>query len=397
MIRPPLFHIMHIDVASLLIAMTLSLLTIAVALLAVMGRVNLAARRAQLGVCLQALGWVLLLSSGLVAAGGWADRLLSTLSMAGIAFGLACNAIAFDLWCGREAVARAPMVTAVVMTLGYCIGFDHYAFRVGWANGLLTLQLAMVLVTLCRTPRVPVGHWRWLMVISLLVQMAVTAARGVLGAFFTEQFPNFFAPHPANLLFALAANVTVVMSLVAILLAHRDEAARELERLASTDGVTDALNRRAWMTQASAILADSQRRQQPLCVMLVDLDLFKEINDTHGHEAGDRALKLFVQGMNAVGREHNVVCRYGGEEFAVLKRGADLAAIRAYDERLRAWLAEAGPRELGVTLCYSAGIAEVLDARDTVDAMLRRADSLLYSAKLLGRNRTLDEQSLGLV
>ena len=101
--------------------------------------------------------------------------------------------------------------------------------------------------------------------------------------------------------------------------------------------------------------------------------------------------------MNAVGREHNVICRYGGEEFAVLKRGANLAAIRAYDERLRAWLEEAGPRELGVALCYSAGIAEVLDAPDTVDAMLRRADSLLYSAKLLGRTRTLDEQSLGLV
>ena len=172
----------------------------------------------------------MLLSSGLVAAGGWADRLLSTLSMAGIAAGLACNAIAFDLWCGREAVARAPMVTAVVMTLGYCIGFDHYAFRVGWANGLLTLQLAMVLATLCRTPRVPVGHWRWLLVISLLVQMAVTAARGVLGAFFHRAVPPTSSRRirPTCCL-RWPQNVTVVMSLVAILLAHRDEAARELE------------------------------------------------------------------------------------------------------------------------------------------------------------------------
>jgi diguanylate cyclase (GGDEF)-like protein len=386
---------MHIDVASLLIAMTLNLLAIAAALPAVMGKVNLAARRAQIGVGLQAAGWVLLLSSSLVVAGGWADRLLSTLSMAGIALGLACNAIAFDLWCGRVAVARAPMVIAVLMTLGYCAGFDHYAFRVGWGNGLVTLQLAMVTASLCRRPLVPVGRWRWLLVISLLVQMAVTATRGVLGAFYTEQFPNFFAPHPANMLFALAANVTVVMSMVAILLAHRDEAARALEHLASTDGVTGALNRRAWMQQAGMLLADSQARQQPLSLMLLDLDLFKEINDTYGHEAGDRALKLFVQGMNAVGGERNLICRYGGEEFSMLKRG-DLAAIRAYDERLRAWLAEAGPRELGVELCYSAGIAEVLDGRDTVEAMLRRADSLLYSAKLLGRNRTLDEQALEL-
>jgi diguanylate cyclase (GGDEF)-like protein len=387
---------MHIDVASLLIAMTLSLLTTAVALLAVMGKVNPAARRAQIGIGLQAAGWVMLLSSGLVEAGSWSDRLLSTLSMATISAGLACNAIAFDLWYGRAGAARAQAIIALVMTAGYGIGFSHYAFRVGWANGLLALQLALVLVALCRRPLVPVGYWRWLLVASLLVQMVMTAARGVLGAFATEQFPNFFAPHPVNIVFALAANVTLVMSTVAILLAHRDEAARELVRLASTDGVTGALNRRAWLEQATQIIADSQRLQQPMCMMLLDLDHFKEINDTYGHEAGDRALKLFVDGMQIVGGPRNLVCRYGGEEFSVLKRDANLEAIRAYDQRLRAWLADAGPRELGMPLSYSAGITLLIDPRDTVEAMLRRADSLLYSAKMLGRNRTLDEKTLEL-
>ncbi|MHA4868527.1 GGDEF domain-containing protein [Duganella sp. PWIR1] len=370
------------------------MLVVAGALLAVMGKVKQAARRAQIGVVAQAAGWVLLLASSLMAPGSWSDRLLSTLSMAGIAGGMAYSAVAFDLWCGRLATSRAPAVIAVVMTLGYGIGFDHYAFRVGWANGLLTLQLAMVVAALCRQPLVPVGRWRWLLVTSLLVQMAVTACRGVLGAFYTEQFPSFFAPHPANLLFALAANVTVVMSVVGILLAHRDEAARELERLACIDGVTGALNRRAWMVESVEIIADSRRLQLPLCVMLLDLDHFKQINDTHGHETGDKALQLFVRGMHAVGGERNLVCRYGGEEFCVLKRGADLAAIRAYDDRLRAWLVDAAPRELGVTLGYSAGIALLLDQHDTVETMLRRADSLLYSAKMLGRNLTLDEEAL---
>jgi diguanylate cyclase (GGDEF)-like protein len=385
---------MSIDVASLLVAMTLNMLVVAGALLAVMGKVNQAARRAQIGVVAQAAGWVLLLASSLMAPGSWSDRLLSTLSMAGIAGGMAYSAVAFDLWCGRLATSRAPAVIAVVMTLGYGIGFDHYGFRVGWANGLLTLQMAMVVAALCRQPLVPVGRWRWLLVTSLLVQMAVTACRGVLGAFYTEQFPSFFAPHPANLLFALAANVTVVMSVVGILLAHRDEAARELERLACTDGVTGALNRRAWMVESVGIIADSRRLQLPLCVMLLDLDHFKQINDTHGHETGDKALQLFVRGMHAVGGERNLICRYGGEEFCVLKRGADLAAIRAYDDRLRAWLVDAAPRELGVTLGYSAGIAVLLDQHDTMEAMLRRADSLLYSAKMLGRNLTLDEDAL---
>lgn len=376
--------------------MTLNLLAIAAALLAVMGKVNLAARQAQIGILLQTAGWVLLMASGLVEPDSATDRLLSTLAMGGIAGGLTCSAIAFDLWCGRQAVARAPAIVAVVMTVGYCIGYGSYPFRVGWANGLLTLQVALVVVALCRPTEVPVGRWRWLLVASLVVQMAVTASRGVLGAFFTDLFPTFFTPHPANVLFALATNVTVVMSLVAILLAHRDEAERELERQACTDGITGALNRRAWLDRATVIVADSQRLQQPLCALLLDLDHFKEINDTYGHEAGDRALKLFVEGMEVVGGKRNLVCRYGGEEFSVLKRGADLAAIRAYDQRLRAWLAEAGPRELGMPLTYSAGIAVLLDQRDTVEAMVRRADSLLYSAKMLGRNRTLDDEALEL-
>src|SRR4051794_4855425 len=103
------------DILSLLLALTVSMLTMAVALPAVMGQVNAAARRAQGGMVLQALGWVLLLGSGVVAPGAWADRLLSTLSMAGIAGGLALNATAFDLWCGRTAHARAPALIAVLM------------------------------------------------------------------------------------------------------------------------------------------------------------------------------------------------------------------------------------------------------------------------------------------
>lgn len=376
--------------------MTLNLLAIAAALLAVMGKVNLAARRAQIGILLQTSGWVLLMITGLIEPDSTLDRVLSTLAMGGIAGGLTYSAIAFDLWCGRAAVARAPAIIAIVMTVGYGIGYGSYPFRVGWANGLLTLQVALVVVALCRPTEIPVGRWRWLLVASLVVQMIVTASRGVLGAFFTELFPTFFTPHPANVLFALATNVTVVMSLVGILLAHRDEAERELERQACTDGITGALNRRAWMERAAVIVDDSQRLQQPLCAMLLDLDHFKEINDTYGHEAGDRALKLFVEGMATVGGKRNLVCRYGGEEFSVLKREADLDAIRGYDQRLRAWLAEAGPRELGMPLTYSAGIAVLLDQRDTVEAMLRRADSLLYSAKMLGRNRTLDDEALEL-
>lgn len=384
------------DILSLLLALTVSMLTMAVALPAVMGQVNTAARRAQGGVILQALGWVLLLLSGVVAPGSWADRSLSTLSMAAIAGGLAMNATAFDLWSGRTAHAKAPVWIAVVMPIGYGIGFADYAFRVGWANGLLALQMALVAATLWRKPSVPVGRWRWLLVVALLAQMVVTAWRGVLGAFFTTSFPAFLSPHPVNLAFALVANATAVLSLVGILLAHRDEAARALERLATTDGLTGVLNRRAWLLAAETELAVSARYDHPLAVLMIDLDHFKNINDSRGHEAGDRALQFVARALQAAVRTGDVVGRYGGEEFCILMNHADAAAASAFDRRLRRHLADAALRELGHALSYSAGIALREGAGDSLAAMLRRADGLLYAAKAQGRARTLDAEGLQL-
>lgn len=385
---------MPIDIASLLLAMTIAMVTIAVALPAVMGEVNAPARRAQIGVMLQAAGWALLLLSGVVVAGSWADRTLSTLAMAGIAGGLALNATAFDLWCGRVAHDRAPALIALVLPVGYAIGFSNYAFRVGWANGLLTLQMAMVVVSLWRKPEVPVGRWRLLLILSLLVQMVVTAWRGVLGAFFTESYPTFLAPHPVNLAFAIAGNATTVLTLVAILLAHRDEAARELERLATVDGLTGVFNRRAWLAKANAELAVSLRYGHPVAVVMIDLDHFKLINDSRGHDAGDRALQFVAQALRSAVRAGDVVGRYGGEEFCVLMNHADQAAANAFDRRLRKQLTGAALVALGFELSYSAGIAMRISPLDTLDALLKRADVTLYHAKAQGRARTLDARGL---
>lgn len=369
--------------------MTLNLLIMAVALPYFMGRVNRAARHAQTGIMLQTAGWIFLLLSSTCQRGGWADHLLSILAMASVSSGMVFNAMAFELWCGRKPSAYAAAIIAVLMTTGYGFGFANYAFRVGWANGLLALQIATVVFSLCRTPQVPVGRWRWLLVISLSVQMAVLALRGVLGGFYTAEFPNFYAPHLVNQVFALSSNAMMVLSVVAILLAHRDEIARELERLATQDGLTGALNRRAWLLQSRTDLASSLRYRQPLGVLMLDLDYFKQINDTHGHAVGDHALQLFVTGLRAVSRTGDLFCRYGGEEFCVLLNCADLAAVTAYDERLRLWLAQHSARELGFALSYSAGIAMHLNHTDTIETLLQHADSALYQAKSQGRGCTL--------
>ena len=381
---------MHLDIRTLLFAMTVCMVTMAVALPAVMGRVDAPARRAQAGVVVQGIGLGAAAAVGPVAPGSLSDRVLSTLAMAGIAGGLALTAAAFDLWCGRSGSSRWPWLIAVVMPLGYGLGFSSYPFRVGWANALLTLQMALLVATVWRKPAVEVGRWRWLLVVSLVAQMAVTLGRGILGAFFTESYPTFLAPHPVNFAFAVIANVTTVLSMMAVLLAHRDEAARELERLATVDGLTGVLNRRAWMSRAATELAVSVRYGYPVAVLMIDLDHFKQINDSRGHAAGDRALAFVARALEAAVRPGDLVGRYGGEEFCVLMNHAENAAANAFDVRLRGYLGAVAERELGFPLDYSAGIAVRSSAEDSLEAMLRRADATLYSAKAQGRSRTLE-------
>jgi diguanylate cyclase (GGDEF)-like protein len=377
------------DVSTLFFGMTINLSIMAVALPYFMGRVNQAARYAQAGIVLQTMGWIFLLCSSTFERGGWADHLLSAMSMASVSGGMVFNAMAFQLWYGRQASAYVPAVIAMLMTVGYAIGFSSYPFRVGWSNSLLALQIATIIVPLCRAPKEPVGRWRWLLIICLSVQMVVLACRGVLGAFYTAEFPNFFGPYLVNRVFALSSNSMMMMSVVAILLAHRDEAARELERLATLDSLTGALNRRAWRLRSEIDLASSFRYKQPIGVLILDLDYFKQINDTHGHAGGDRALQVFVTGLKAVSRVGDHLGRYGGEEFCVLLNCADFAAIKAYDDRMRQWLVQYSFKELGFELSYSGGIAMCMHSTDTIENMVQRADAALYKAKSMGRGCTL--------
>ena len=383
---------MTLDINSLLCAMMCNLIASAVALPAVMGRVSVPARHAQRAMALQAAGWALLLTSGLVPSGTWSDRLLSSLSMACLSASLVLIGSAFNLWCGRTGRARMPTLVAVALVLGYSIGFSNYPFRVGWANALLALQMCLVAFTVGRPPVLPAGRWRWLLVIGLLAQAAVTAWRGVLGAFFTDAYPHFLAPHLANYASAIVANVAALLTLMAILFAHREEAARDLERLATIDGLTGVLNRRAWLLRAADALTASVRQASPVAVLMIDLDNFKQINDTQGHDAGDRALRCVARALQSSVRAGDIVGRYGGEEFCVLMSHADDAAARAYDRRLRDHLATTAALELGFALDFSAGMAKPVDPDETLESLLKRADATLYRAKDEGRARTLDDQ-----
>jgi diguanylate cyclase (GGDEF)-like protein len=163
----------------------------------------------------------------------------------------------------------------------------------------------------------------------------------------------------------------------------------ELLRLeATTDALTGVANRRRLDDELQRLIARSRRSGRPLSVVLVDLDHFKVINDTWGHDAGDQVLVATVARLLAGVREADLLGRWGGEEFLLLAPDADHASARALAERCRSELVATPILSEGITVTASFGVA-TLAVDDDARALMRRADLALYAAKSDGRDRVV--------
>lgn len=164
----------------------------------------------------------------------------------------------------------------------------------------------------------------------------------------------------------------------------------ELQRLVHTDSLTGLHNRRLFMDRLDEELRRVERHQGCLSVILIDLDHFKQINDRHGHDVGDRVLVAAAARTRSVKRATDVAARIGGEEFALLLPATDAAGALHLAERLCAAIeAIDTPLMLGerVTVTASIGVATVTGGSDAPSEVLRRADQALYRAKNGGRNQ----------
>jgi len=163
----------------------------------------------------------------------------------------------------------------------------------------------------------------------------------------------------------------------------------EAERRAKTDSLTGVLNRRSLLEQLEAVCRDARANGLPVAVLFIDLDFFKSINDSHGHAAGDACLSAIVQPIQAELRQSDIVGRYGGEEFVVVLSGADAAAAAPIAERIRARVAEISIDGHGapIQVTCSIGVASSDPLGVWGDALIAQADTAVYAAKRLGRNR----------
>jgi diguanylate cyclase (GGDEF)-like protein len=169
----------------------------------------------------------------------------------------------------------------------------------------------------------------------------------------------------------------------------------ELNRMAATDPLTGALNRGALEVAAARELARRSRTNAPLAVILLDIDHFKELNDSFGHLAGDAALRALVDLMKFTLRGTDVIARTGGEEFVVLLPGTDLQEAQEIAERLRRAVEALRVPVTQYVLQFTAsmGVVQVSACDPDFEAIRGRADRLLYRAKRAGRNRVVSESS----
>jgi diguanylate cyclase (GGDEF)-like protein len=163
----------------------------------------------------------------------------------------------------------------------------------------------------------------------------------------------------------------------------------ELETLATRDPLTGLFNRREFVHRAQQALAQAQRHDQALAVLMVDLDHFKSINDRFGHPVGDEVLRQVTYLMLQSVRQTDCLARLGGEEFALLLPCTPASNALHLADKLRQKLADTPVAPLGEPITASLGLSCLTTGKPlTLDTLLQRADQALYRAKDLGRNRT---------
>ncbi|MEF9976950.1 MAG: GGDEF domain-containing protein [Thermomonas sp.] len=167
----------------------------------------------------------------------------------------------------------------------------------------------------------------------------------------------------------------------------------EIYQLATHDALTELYNRRHFIEMADKEIARSIRHARPLSLCIIDVDLFKPVNDRYGHISGDEVLRQIAQLLRRHARTDDLAARIGGEEFALLLSECDAEAARVFAERLREAVAAAvfSPGGEPQRITISIGIAALSVERDDRPALMAAADTALYRAKSEGRNRVCVE------
>ena len=321
-----------------------------------------------------------------------AELLRATGNICGV---LALLAMQRGIWLfiGRPITRAGQLLALAVVLMASWVGLDPAAgyLRVGvnsMVQAVIALGIARDLYRYAsRDLRM---RWPGLLPLPLGVACAAFAGRGLRALLAPGSVATEMTVHSGLNIGSTFLYVVLSLSFHAMLMALVViRLVADLQRLSRHDGLTGLLNRRALEDALAAQIQRSRRSGEPFCVLMLDADHFKAINDRFGHAVGDQALKHLSTLLRGHMREVDRVARFGGEEFLVLLPGLGLAAALPVAERLRAQVA-AAPLAHGdalIPLSVSIGMAEWGGAQDDPSRLLVRADVALYQAKHDGRDR----------
>jgi two-component system, sensor histidine kinase LadS len=278
-------------------------------------------------------------------------------------------------------------VAFVVITAANAARVVGYEEWVNDAGDIMLVVAALFTLVVCALA------WRrgnraagWFLVAWLLLEgFAMTAAVGFLLPSFVVSDPIYYYGLPLSM---VAASILTALGVADRLRAQR-AALSEAERRAQTDPLTGVLNRRSLIERLDVACTRARARGLPVALLFIDLDHFKQINDSFGHQAGDACLRAIIDPIHAELRQSDAIGRYGGEEFVVILSGADAAAAIPIAQRIVERVSEVRVDGFGtpISLTCSIGIA----ASDTLglwgEPLLARADAAVYVAKRSGRNQ----------
>ncbi len=338
-----------------------------------------------LALCAQGVAFGLLASHGHLP--DWAS-LAAAAGLIGVSFSLMAAALLAFRGGSLPAFSHFSMGAAAALLTG-ALMHDPDARQI--AANLLFAASQAALFALAWKPVEGVGRGTrglllasfWLGALSLLARAAVPVlSPGAPDA--------FLAPTALHAFGVMAAYTMILLSSVSFLLMQKERGDFLAAQLASLDPLTGAFNRRIFVELAEKQLARAQRIQAPLSLVLIDVDHFKRVNDTHGHLAGDEVLRRFAEVVRDQLRKEDVFARYGGEEFCLLLPDVPGPGAVALAGRLRRAVAKSsfvvGGAEIALTV--SAGVAARVDeGPESLEALIARADEALYLAKDRGRNR----------
>lgn len=162
---------------------------------------------------------------------------------------------------------------------------------------------------------------------------------------------------------------------------------KALRHAATRDFLTGMYNRRFFFELAAPLFADATRRESDLLVAMIDIDHFKLVNDTYGHDTGDEVLKSVAEALTGMMRETDVIARFGGEEFCLLAPAVSAKAAPGFLEKIRERLSQLTFKESAFSITVSIGGTNALGA--DLNSMITQADKFLYAAKEAGRNRVI--------